>query len=441
MKMTPTTIDRKARKKWLTSSTFAIVLALLLVLSSLPVYAGEQQTEQTETPTVTQDAGSESAQSETSSEQNEPFSDELEPVQPIAPQEPEIAATDWTQEKPHEGQVLHGGYVGFKNVDTGKYLTISCDDTTSETNNVYMQGASSIPNAQEFYLEYVYDVTANKAFFQIYSVTSTGASARIVRSSSSSMYKANVRLFTKNVLNMTERWQIEHVGGNYYCIYLASTPDTTGTRYALTATTGEGSEEEDTVMSSGNAIVDVYTGIDSQLWEICADGKPVNINGYDITQGGSQETIIGTSIVYYYIPKTFNTIIDWNMGDSDFVTSTEFGVVTPTQYGQINVILRISNSAILSHYFSTTLYSLPQANKVVYFSNAGTGRYIDIEGPSKANDAIIQQWDYSTSSTRKWRVYHDSYSVGYIRLRSVYSTKYLAVDPNDNSIVEQTNAS
>ncbi|MBQ5792992.1 MAG: hypothetical protein IIW17_03140, partial [Clostridia bacterium] len=114
MKMTPTTIDRKARKKWLTSSTFAIVLALLLVLSSLPVYAGEQQTEQTETPTVTQDAGSESAQSETSSEQNEPFSDELEPVQPIAPQEPEITATDWTQEKPHEGQVLHGGYVGFK---------------------------------------------------------------------------------------------------------------------------------------------------------------------------------------------------------------------------------------------------------------------------------------------------------------------------------------
>lgn len=118
MKMTPTTLDRKVRKKWLTSSTFAIVLALLLVLSSLPVYAGEQQTEQTETPTVTQDAGSESAQSETSSEQNEPFSDELEPMQPTDPQEPEVAATDWTQEKPHEGQVLHGGYVGFKNVDT-----------------------------------------------------------------------------------------------------------------------------------------------------------------------------------------------------------------------------------------------------------------------------------------------------------------------------------
>ncbi|MBQ1232163.1 MAG: hypothetical protein IIX86_01395, partial [Clostridia bacterium] len=78
MKMTPTTIDRKTRKKWLTCPALAIVLALLLVLSSLPVYAGEQQTEQTETPTVTQDAGSESAQSETSSEQNEPLTEDLE---------------------------------------------------------------------------------------------------------------------------------------------------------------------------------------------------------------------------------------------------------------------------------------------------------------------------------------------------------------------------
>jgi cytochrome c-type biogenesis protein CcmH/NrfG len=50
MKMTPTTLDRKARKKWLISPVLAIVLALLLVLSSLSVYAGEQQNEQSKTP-------------------------------------------------------------------------------------------------------------------------------------------------------------------------------------------------------------------------------------------------------------------------------------------------------------------------------------------------------------------------------------------------------
>ena len=110
----PTTLDRKKMKKWQKCPALAIVLALLLVLCSLPVYAGEQQTEQTETPTVTQDTGSESAESVASSENDELITDEFEPMQPIDQQDPEVAATtDWTQEQPHEGQVLHGGYVGF----------------------------------------------------------------------------------------------------------------------------------------------------------------------------------------------------------------------------------------------------------------------------------------------------------------------------------------
>ncbi len=65
----PTTLDRKKMKKWL----ICPALALLLVLSSLTVYAGEQQTEQTETPSATQDTSSEyAAESAASSEQDEP---------------------------------------------------------------------------------------------------------------------------------------------------------------------------------------------------------------------------------------------------------------------------------------------------------------------------------------------------------------------------------
>ena len=41
MKKITTTVDRKAWKKWL----LCPALALLLVLTSLPVYAGEQQME------------------------------------------------------------------------------------------------------------------------------------------------------------------------------------------------------------------------------------------------------------------------------------------------------------------------------------------------------------------------------------------------------------
>ena len=42
MKKIPTTLERKVWKKWL----ICPALALLLVLSSLPVYAGEQQNKQ-----------------------------------------------------------------------------------------------------------------------------------------------------------------------------------------------------------------------------------------------------------------------------------------------------------------------------------------------------------------------------------------------------------
>lgn len=52
MKMTPTTLDRKNMKKGLICPALAIVLSLLLVLSSLPVYAGEQEIEVTETPNI-----------------------------------------------------------------------------------------------------------------------------------------------------------------------------------------------------------------------------------------------------------------------------------------------------------------------------------------------------------------------------------------------------
>ena len=44
----PTTLERKTWKKW----QICHALAILLVLLSLPVYAGAQQTEQTQTPTL-----------------------------------------------------------------------------------------------------------------------------------------------------------------------------------------------------------------------------------------------------------------------------------------------------------------------------------------------------------------------------------------------------
>ncbi len=439
MKMIPTTLDRKAWKKWL----ICPALALFLVLSSLPVYAGEQQMEVTETPTVTQETDSElTTENEASGEQDEMITTDLDSMQPINSQE--VAATstdDWTTTLPHEGAVLDGGFVGFKNKYSEKYLTIQGGTATSGT-NVCQQSLSTIVNAQEFNLQYTYDVNNSLAYFSIYPISSSGSIASTLRvgAGATSTGSANVLLQTTSVLNSNAKWQIEHVVDNYYCVYLANNPGATGTKYALTANIGNGSITP-VIGALDNIYVTAYTGHDSQLWQICADAKPMDINGYDITQGGSKETVRDTSFAYYYVPKSFNTTISWGASPEGFVLSDGNGVVTPTHYGEMSVTLSISNASISLYTFSAVLYSLPEASNVVYFSNAETGKYSDIEGSSTNNDAIIEQRDYTANQTQKWRVYHDAYSVGYIRLRSVHSAKYLAIDSIDNSIIEQTNAS
>ena len=67
--------------------------------------------EVTETPTVTQETGSElTTENEASGEQDEMITTGLDSMQPINSQE--VAATstdDWTTTLPHEGAVLDGG--------------------------------------------------------------------------------------------------------------------------------------------------------------------------------------------------------------------------------------------------------------------------------------------------------------------------------------------
>ena len=436
----PTTLDRKTRKKWLTSPALAIVLALLLMLSSLPVYAGEQQTDQTETPTVTQDAGSESAQSAASSEQSDPLADELEPIQPIDPQEPEVAATeDWTQTKPHEGQVLHGGYVGFMNKASGKYLTVP-NGTTSAVTNVCQQSTThNMVHAQEFLLQYYYNVDYDLANFTIYPLTSSGTVVINMRIKADTMENglANVLVQPASMLVNNERWQIEHVTGTYYCIYWADNPDSASIKYALTANNASDSTNP-AIGDVDNVYVSAYTGEDSQLWQICADGIPMDINGYDITQGGSQEAILGSTVSYYYVPKAFNSVLLWSVLPSGMATSYGGGHFVPKKYGEMTVNLKYSvPNGNLPVNKSAVLFAMPATGEY-YIANAGTGRYMDIEGPSTQVNAIIQQWDFHTGDYEKWRITNDSATLGYVRIRSLYSKKYLAVDSSNTGVIKQT---
>ena len=74
-----------------------------------------------------------------------------------------------------------------------------------------------------------------------------------------------------------------------------------------------------------------------------------------------------------------------------------------------------------------------------FVKNVGTGKYIDIEGPSTANNAIIQQWQFNGKDQSKWLF--EVQTGGYFRIKSLYSNKYIGVDSTATTVVRQYDAS
>ncbi|MBE6694050.1 MAG: hypothetical protein E7589_04730, partial [Ruminococcaceae bacterium] len=81
-------------------------------------------------------------------------------------------------------------------------------------------------------------------------------------------------------------------------------------------------------------------------------------------------------------------------------------------------------------------YIVPEEG-TYYIQNVGSGRYVDVEGPSLNDGAAIHEWDFRTNPQEKWIVEHVANSDGYIRLKSVYSNKYIGIDPDALSYVKQ----
>ena len=81
-------------------------------------------------------------------------------------------------------------------------------------------------------------------------------------------------------------------------------------------------------------------------------------------------------------------------------------------------------------------YIVPEEG-TYYIQNVGSGRYVDVEGPSLNDGAAIHEWDFRTNPQEKWIVEHVENSDGYIRLKSVYSNKYIGIDSEALSYVKQ----
>ena len=462
----PTTLDRKTWKKWLICPTLAVLLALTV----LPVYASESQAEPTEEIIAEEDAGSESAQEsaasgeqqetdweEQSSEQQDTVPEDLSSEQQetvseesvVDPQEEisenlvieqqmdaadpaAVATAELTEDLPYEGKVLNGGYVGFKNKASGKYLTISGGSITAGT-NVFQSSQSSISNSQEFYLSYSHDHKKNFSYFTIYPVNTSGnaASTRVKSNSiNASTGTANVGLSYFMPTEMTDRWQIEHYEGNYFIIHISSRPYESGARYVLTAQAGEGSATGTGIYDAGNVYVTTYNGANapsaSMLWEICADGDPMNIYANDITQSTGEVIVgIGDSIEYYYVPKAFNNSIDWVVNGSADLTAP--GTAATNDFGTAQVSVKVNSIVEESAY----LRMMPPNGECYYLQNAASKLYVNVENNSTSAGAYIEQNDASMFYTGRWQVVHDNNNPGYVRFRSSECNYYIGVIATD----------
>ncbi|MBQ7380065.1 MAG: RICIN domain-containing protein [Clostridia bacterium] len=437
MKKVPTTVDRKAWKKWLICPT----LALLLVLSSLPVYADEQKTEVTETPTVTQETGSESAaESAASSEQDELITDELEPIPPIDSQENDMVATsDWTQEEPHEGQVLHGGYVGFKNKASGKYLTIPNGATTADT-NVCQQSESAVANSQEFYLTFSYNTTRNVSFFYISPLTSTGANSGQHIKWEALDTNANVNIDTYLPTQTNDRWQIEHVEGNYYRIYAGQNPDATGdVKYALTAYgNSDGTSGGTSPTSPGNVYLSVYTGADNQLWQICANGIAMFLeNSVDISSEAPVLDIQKGSLAYsYYVPKRFNDSITWRASNTVRGIVNAHGGCYGVYAGAVDLIANVTHAdGSVDEYTCNCYVYLPSGAYSVSSSNA---LYLDTQDNyANAGSYMVFKESEDFCEENRTQLFRFAYVGGgqYLISSMVYHDNHLSIESNSGNVL------
>jgi len=125
------------------------------------------------------------------------------------------------------------------------------------------------------------------------------------------------------------------------------------------------------------------------------------------------------------------------MGSFTSQTSSCKKTFTATNPGEIafSTIVKYANGTSVGS--STYTRNIVPQQGTYLIQNVGTEKYADIEGPSKAEGAIIQQWTFSAANQKKWVIEHVSGSGGYVRIKSVYSDLYIGVDSSSTTTVRQ----
>lgn len=114
--------------------------------------------------------------------------------------------------------------------------------------------------------------------------------------------------------------------------------------------------------------------------------------------------------------------------------SSNFGIALWKTVGTNNDVLIYSSEADSGkNMYYTVTYRLFE-DGVYFIQNVATGRYMDVEGPSRNEGAIIQQWNFHGADQSRWRLTHDTN--GNIKIQSVYSSRYITTNSASSSVTQ-----
>lgn len=151
--------------------------------------------------------------------------------------------------------------------------------------------------------------------------------------------------------------------------------------------------------------------------------------------------------VFYY---SYSTRIGYNhinvaigsqytdMADVSWNENTCIMTYTAKEIGQAITYSHISDGSNSEPIYEGYRYwrNIPTEG-TYYIQNVHSSQYIDIEGPSTAEGADLQQWAFSSATQKRWIAEKVENSGGYVRFKSVYSGLYMGVNSGNTSLIEQ----
>ena len=167
-------------------------------------------------------------------------------------------------------------------------------------------------------------------------------------------------------------------------------------------------------------------------WE--TTGISVGTTGY--LSNKTWSTHINANYPYMCVANGYEDMMscDWE----EDIYKMKFTALSPGKV-RINTQILVGDSNTVQHSGYAIFQVIPQEGTYLIRNN-GTTKYVDIEGPSVNEGALIHQWEYSEKASRRWIIEHVSGGEGYVRIKSEHSNKYLGVDSTDTTVIKQTSA-